>query len=204
MKTGPLYVCAILTLVNPGCSQLPTGPSRPAFDPDASGSQAIEQYDANGDGKIDLTEAEQSPGLLAAFRRIDQDGDAALTATEIADRVRYYKTAATTVVSGSVQVFAGNGPVGEAIVTFEPEQFLGDAFTTISGETDAGGIAYLAGPDADFPGLYLGMYRVRISRIADGKETIPAQYNAETALGYEVADDIPNVSRGIEFRLRTK
>ncbi len=204
MKTRTLYACAILTLVILGCSQLPSGPSRPSFDPDASGAQAIEEYDANSDGKIDLTEAEQSPGLLRAFPRVDQDGDSALTATEIADRVRYYKSASTTIVSGGVQVFAGNRPLDGATVTFEPEAFLGDAFTPSSGETDGAGNTSLSGADAEFPGIYLGMYRVRISRIVDGKETIPVQYNSETTLGHEAADDIPNVSTGIQFRIRMK
>ncbi len=204
LKNGLFCGCAILALAGPGCSQLPTGPSRPSFDPDTSGTQAIEQYDADGDGKIDLTEAEQSPGLLVAFSRIDQDGDSALNASEIADRVRYYKTANTTIVGGGVTVFAGNRPLAGATVTFEPEEFLGEAFTPSSGETDGGGNAYLAGSDADFPGLYLGMYRVRISRMADGQETIPAQYNSETTLGYEAADDIPNVATGIQFRIGTK
>lgn len=204
MKTNAIYLCAILPIAIAGCSQLPTGPSRPAFDPDSAGAKAIEQYDADGDGKIDLTEAEQSPGLLKAFRRIDQDDDSALTAIEIADRVRYYKSAATTIVSGGVQVFAENGPLGGATVTLEPEPFLGDSFTPSSGKTDGMGNTSLAGADADFPGLYLGLYRVRISRMVDGKETIPARYNAETTLGHEAADDIPNVATGLQFRIRTK
>ena len=201
---GLLLAIPGLLLAIPGCSQLPAGPSRPSFDPSAAGSQAIEEYDANGDGKIDLAEAERSPGLLEAFSRTDQDGDAALTADEIANRVRYYKSAATTIVDGGVQVTVGGRPLYGAKVTFEPEPFLGDAFTPSSGETDGAGLTYLKGADADFPGLYLGMYRVRISRTADGKETIPAQYNTQTTLGYEAADDIPNLSTGIKFRIQLK
>lgn len=204
LKTKQYSWCVTLTLLLSGCSQLPAGPDRPSFDPSFSGSQALELYDGNGDGKIDLTEAEQSPGLLQAFKRTDQDGDSALTTEEIAERVRYYKSAATTIVDGGVQVFAGRQPLVGAKVTFEPEPFLGEAFTSISGETNTEGRASLKGADAEFPGIYLGMYRVRISKISDGKETIPAQYNAETTLGFEAADDIPNISSGIKFQVQVE
>lgn len=204
MKINSIHVWAILVLAIPGCSQLPSGPSRPSFSPSASGSQALEDYDENGDGKIDLDEAKKSPGMLEAFSRIDSDGDSALTAGEIADRVSYYKSAATTIVDGGVQVTAGGRPLGGVEVTFEPEPFLGDAFAPCSGETNASGIAYLAGADAEFPGLYLGMYTVKISKLTGGKERIPAKYNSQTTLGYEAADDIPNVSKGIEFNIRLK
>ena len=204
MKIRDYYWFAILVCVVLGCSQLPTGPARPEFDPDGAATKAIQQYDSDGNGSIDLSEAEQSPGLLAAFARIDQDGDSALSATEIADRVRYYKSAATTIVSGGVTILAGNLPLTDATVTLEPETFLGEAFTSSSGKTDGGGKAYLAGADEDFPGLYLGMYRVRISRMVNGEETIPPQFNSETILGHEAADDIPNVSSGVQFRIRMK
>ena len=48
-----------------------------------------------------------------------------------------------------------------------------------------------------------GFYRVRISKVVDGKETVPAKYNTETILGHEEADDIPGV-RFIEFKLQSK
>lgn len=142
--------------------------------------------------------------MVEAFSRIDQDGDSTLTADEIADRVRYYKSAATTIVDGGVDVTVGNRPLAGATVTFEPEPFLGDAFTACSGETNASGIAYLEGADAEFPGIYLGMYTVRISKTNGGKEVVPKRYNTELTLGYEAADDLENVSTGIKFDIRRK
>lgn len=204
MHTQLFFLCTIPTLAIAGCSQLPSGPSRPSFNPSASGDKAIELYDANGDGKIDQDEAEKSPGLLNAFPRVDQDGDSALTADEIADRVRYYKSAATTIVDGGVDVTVRGRPLAGATVTFEPEPFLGDAFTPCSGETNASGIAYLEGANAEFPGIYLGMYTVRISKTDGGKEVVPKRYNTESTLGYEAADDLENVSTGIKFDIRRK
>ena len=199
MKKQLTAACIVFALFIPGCSQGPSGPARPAFSPTATGNQAIEKYDANGDGKIDLEEAESSPGLRVAFSRIDQDADSSLSKDEIADRVRYYKSASTAIVDGGVKVTVRGRPIEGAIVTFEPEAFLGEAFKSSRGETNATGNTYMKGTDAKFPGLYLGMYRVRISKKSNGKEIIPTRYNTETTLGYEAADDIPNVSRGIEF-----
>ena len=184
-----------------GCSRYPTAPDRPALDPSEASSLALEAYDANGDGRIDQQEAEQSPGMRDAFSRIDKNGDGALDAGEIADRISYYKTAASIIVPGGVEVRLGGRPLAGATVTFEPEAFLGSAFESCSGVTDEMGTASLEGPDADFPGIYLGMYRVKITRQANGKEMVPAKYNKETTLGYEAADDIPFVSTGISFQL---
>jgi hypothetical protein len=193
-----------LSVASFGCSRYPTAPTRPSLIPGAASQQALESYDTNEDGQIDVEEAKASPGLTQAFIRIDSNGDQALSADEIADRIRYYKSAATTIISGGVEVTFAGRPLPGARVTFEPEPFLGAAFTDCSGVTDAGGITSLEGPDADFPGIYLGMYRVRISKETKGKEIVPEKYNKQTTLGYEAADDIPLVSRGILFNLEKK
>ena len=39
--------------------------------------------------------------------------------------------------------------------------------------------------------MHLGLYKVRISKIVNGKETIPSRYNADTIFGQEVAFDDP-------------
>jgi len=177
------------------------GPSRPDFDPAASGAEAVRLYDKNGDGRIAGEELDACPALKMATGRADQDSDGGLTAGEIADRIRYFQNANTTILNGSVEVTLDGRPLEGATVTFEPEPFLGDYFKPCSGETDANGRASMEGQDAKFPGLYLGFYRVRVSKDVDGKETIPAHYNTESQLGYEATDDIPEVSNIIQFEL---
>ncbi|MEM9658987.1 MAG: EF-hand domain-containing protein, partial [Planctomycetota bacterium] len=195
----------VLASLTVGCSPYPESPDRPALDPGEAGEQAMADYDANGDGRIDREEAEKCPGLLDAFERVDKNGDGVVDADEIAERIRYYSTAGTTIVSGSVTVKIGRRPLRGATVKFEPEPFLGSAFSECVGTTNEEGIALLEGPDAEFPGIYLGMYRVRISTADNGgKESVPAKYNTETILGYEAADDIPLVSKGITFELDRK
>ena len=90
-----------------------------------------------------------------------------------------------------VAIRRGGAPVTDAQVVVEPEPFLQRVPTPASGVTDARGEISLAGQDARFPGLYCGMYRVRVSKQQQGKETIPARYNTETTLGFEIAPDIP-------------
>ena len=47
----------------------------------------------------------------------------------------------------------------------------------------------------NFPSIYIGLYRVKISKLSDGHETIPAAYNEKTTLGIEVAEDVPTALR---------
>jgi len=192
----------VLTVCFLGCGG--GGPGRPPFDPEASGREAMAAYDSNTDGAIDETEAEASPGLVAAFASIDTDGDKQLTEQEIASRVNYYKSAPTIISQGEVKVFYKNKPVEGATVTMEPEPFLGEAFKICEGVTNYNGVASIKGHDAAFPGIYLGFYRVRISRVNDkGKELLPTKFNEESTLGYESTDDQNmDLAQTIEFRLK--
>ena len=168
------------------------GPERPALDPQASADAAFAEYDANQDGFIDEKEVEESPGLKAAFPRADKDEDKKISPEELADRIRYYKQAGVTVISGAVRIKFRGQPLEEAEITFEPESFLGDAFQTCSATTDYDGMASVNGSNAEFPGLYLGFYRVRISKEVNGKELIPKKYNVNSKMGYEACDDDPS------------
>ena len=195
---GGLLVIAWLLTV--GCG--PPRPSRPSFSPGRSAEQALELYDSDGDGEISADEASGSPGLLAAFSRVDADGSEKLSEQEIADRIAYYRRAGVAVISGSAEVYYRGQPLRNATVTFEPEPFLGEEFQPCSGVTDDFGQTYLSRENAEFPGIFLGFYRVRISQEKNGKEMVPARYNADTELGFEAADDLPDVRNVIRFDLK--
>ena len=101
-------------------------------------------------------------------------------------------------------------PLGGAQVTFEPESFLGDEIKPAIGTTNSVGDAApsIRPEDRSDPklpgGVHLGLYKVRISKADNGKETIPSKYNTETILGQEVAYDDPGVkSRNIQFALKS-
>jgi hypothetical protein len=102
-------------------------------------------------------------------------------------------------------------PLSNAKVVFEPEQFLGDEIKAAVGETNGYGDAGPVIPpeqrtDPRLPGgAHIGLYKVRISKIVNGKEMIPARYNSETILGQEVSYDDPEIkNRNMSFALKSK
>ena len=53
--------------------------------------------------------------------------------------------------------------------------------------------------------MHLGLYKVRISKVIGGQETIPRKYNAETILGQELAPDVPEISNNrVAYALTTR
>jgi len=184
------------------CNSTAGRPEKPDFSPSSAANAAVEKYDANGDGNIDSKEVAACPGLQVAFSRIDTNSDARLDAQEIATRLEHYQSASAALSTGTVMATLNGKPLTEATVTFEPEDFLGNSFRPCSGETDYTGTAVMSGHNDRFPGLYFGLYRVRISKLVNRKELVPEQFNANTTLGREASDDIPGLVRAIRFDLR--
>jgi len=193
-----LGICAVA-----GCSRFPAPPERPDLSPSNAALKAVAQYDANNDGKLSGDELKKCPALAVAFKRIDSDGDGALGADEIAARIKSWADSGTIMTGGTVVVTLDAKPLEGATVTFEPEPFLGPAFKTCSATTDSGGYAFITGQDEAFAGIYLGFYRVKISKQLGGKETLPARYNTQSELGYEVATDLGGIGT-INFDLRSR
>lgn len=199
-----VLMLVLLLALATSCNRRPKGPDRPVLDAAGSGQRALELYDANHDGKLDASELKACPALAMAVSRIDKNADGALAADEIAQRIEYLQQAKVTIISGATEVKVDGQPLSGATVLYEPEPFLGDAFKACGGVTDASGTAYVTGHDAKFPGIYLGFYRVRITKDAGGKEVLPARYNTQSELGYEATDDIPDVATVVQFALTSR
>jgi len=167
-------------------------------------------YDKNGDGVISGDEFNHAPALKEALPRLDTNGDNGVSADEIAARVIAWKAMQIGMTSFRCHVALDGEPLVGATVTFEPEPFLGEDIKTAIGVTNPFGDAAPAipkeqRPDPKLPGgIHLGLYKVRISKIVNGKETLPARYNAQTTLGQEVSNDDPAVQRmNMTFDLKT-
>jgi hypothetical protein len=180
----------------------------PELDPDDAAAAAIKQYDQNGDGAISLVELSESPALLAARMQLDADQDEQITAKEIAARLQSWLDKRQSLHVLPCQVDFRGRPLVGATVRFIPEKFLGEAFKAAEGTTDRYGTANMVHaledrPDPDFPqGVRVGLYRVEITKQDNGKELLPAKYNASTELGQEVAADAAGMSQGmVTFRL---
>ncbi len=186
-----------------GCSRFPDPPKAPDLSPAAAAAKAIEQYDSDGDGKISGAELDQSPPLKVAAERIDTDKDGALSAGEIEARIASWADAGTIVTSGTVVLTLDGAPLAGATVTFEPEEFLGPAFEPCKGVADGNGYASVSREDSQFPGIYLGFYRVKISKQDGGREIVPAKYNEQTELGYEAATDLEGIGT-VNFALSSR
>jgi hypothetical protein len=200
---GTLVVC-LGVWAGWGCSRTPPRVRPPAIDASAAGRLAIQQYDTDGDGLIKGPELDKAPALKAAIKNLDTNGDGGVSADEIAARVTAWQETEVGTMSLSCKVTYRGQPLQGATVKFIPEKFLGDQIQTATGETNEFGVAVLSVPldpaiRGGAPGVQSGLYRVEITKEA---MNIPARYTAETILGQEVADDCPEVRRGINFPLK--
>ena len=206
-EIGMSLVCLGLILIA-GCSDVPKPPPRFQIDPQQAAQEAMKLYDRNGDGTLDAKELTASPPLEELLKNLKSrsaghpDG---LTAEDISSRLDEWLKAPTILLPGTVVVTLDGKPLEGATVIFEPEPFLGSSYHSHQGKTNAAGMAILDAELKDFPNeIYVGLYRVRISKIVGGKESLPPRYNTESELGREVATNIRDGRENVMFRLKSK
>lgn len=194
-----------------GCSGGPSRVKPPSIDADDAASAAVELYDKDADGKIAGSELDAAAPLKAALATIDANKDGAVEENEIYERIRAWQAHRIGIMAVNATCTLDGRPLVGAQVTFEPEPYLGDDIKAGSGETSAAGTAMPTIPKEDRPtkdtppGLQIGLYRVRVSKMVDGKETLPAKYNAETTLGQQISPDDPAIAgQKMRFTLTTK
>jgi hypothetical protein len=177
-----------------GCSG--SAPSRVYADkPDAgAGDRAIQLYDSDKDGLLDAKELEQVPGLKAAMRQVDLDGDGKISAAEISARIQKWTDSKLGRMGVSCIVKHNGRPLAGATVKLIPEKFLGGDLKPAEGTTNDRGMASMSIAGSTQRGISPGFYRVEITGAA---EAIPPKYNSETCLGQEVANDAAGLSNGV-------
>ncbi len=161
----------------------------------------METYDKDGDGVVKGSELDAAPSLKAALKNLDKDGDGGVSAEEVTARVKVWKESRIGLMPLRCTVRRHGRPLPGATVTLEPEKFLGDKIQAAVGTTDNRGVAALAIPDRQPPGVACGFYLVRISQKQGDQETIPPVYNDQTTLGHEVFIDPHEFRGGIFFNL---
>jgi hypothetical protein len=186
------WISTATLLVVLGCSGRPSAIAPPDIDPEGLADAAIKQYDKSGDAVIDNTELEFAPSLRFSLDRIDTNGDKRIVPEEIARFAQqHWVDSPVGIVRVQCVVNLKGRPLDGATVTLEPETFMQGAVYPASGVT-RGGTAALDVADKHRPhpnahGAQTGLYLVRVSKIVNGKETIPSKYNEQTVLGCEVA-----------------
>ncbi len=191
-----------------GCSDGPKPPPRAQIDPQQAAQEAMKLYDKNGDGVLDAKELKASPPLTELLLNLKArvpDHPDSLTAADIAGRMEEWAKAPAIVLPAMAMVYLDGERLEGATVTFDPEPFLGPSFHSHQGQTNVAGIAQLDPELKDFPSaIYVGLYRVRISKKVNGKETLPARYNTATELGREIATNLRDSRANVMFYLKSK
>lgn len=198
---GGFAACFCLTLL--GCSGGPGREPPPAISPSGAGQAAIAEYDTNHDGVISGEELKKCPALRRALSRYDTNGDGKVTADKIAARIEKWQESKVAAMHVGILLSLDGQPLEGASVTAEPEAFLGTSISPATGTTTASGSTDLNVPGKR--GAQCGLYKLRVSKQVNGKETIPPRYNTATEFGIEVARDVPELAGGaFEFKMSSK
>ncbi len=211
LKTShALVVWAAAAATLAGCGRGPARVKQPSIDPAAAGARALEAYDTDRDGRIAGAELDATPALKSALTRLDANHDGGVSADEIAARVKAWKGMVTGLAAIRCHVTLDGKPVANATVTLTPEPFLGESVRPASGATNQYGDAAPTVAEDDKPapnlpgGVHLGLYTVSISKLANGKESIPRAYHTPSRLGVEVSYDEPGIrDNNLAFRLKS-
>ena len=200
LRTFLAAMACVVILVSFGCSGQPSRVHAPSIAADA-GAAAMEQYDTNKDGKVAGAELQAAPSLMAALGNLDKDGDKAVSAEEVTARILAWQESKTGLMPVTCTVNFRGRPLAGATVTFEPEKFLGENIKACVGTTNQRGMASLSIPDSQrkLPGAAPGLYLIRITST---NLQIPVQYNTQTTLGAEVANDSATAQRGVTLNLQ--
>lgn len=188
-----------------GCG---SGLALPPVSPSGAASSAMEMYDANSDGALDETELVACPALKAELFEYDSNVDRKLDEEEIYQRLETMYERKVGLTWADCQVTLDGKPLEGATVKYVPDPMLGENTTQpAEGVTDSSGIAQLCVAPEYIPEdlrdrkmLQVGLYRVEITHPS---LEIPARYNTNTELGFEVHPDRHTEPHG-EFDLKSK
>jgi hypothetical protein len=146
-------------------------------------------YDTNGDSVLDKQELAGCPGILASLSLYDKDGDSVVNKDEVAARIGELYASRVGLTQVTARVSFQGQPLRDALVTFEPEPYLGEGISTAQGTTDQQGSAAMGIDPDEVPEslrkrkvLRCGTYKVRITH---PKVVIPPKYNQDSVLGFE-------------------
>lgn len=208
----PFLVATSITLASlTSCNSGPARVKQAYIDANEAGSAAMDEYDSNGDGVVAGDELEKAPGLKAMLATTDTNKDGGISADELSARIQAWQAMKVGVTTFGFTAILNGKPLEGAIVTFEPESFLGNEVKPAVATTDLFGSGgptipkdQRPDPNTSPPGVSLGIYKVKISKLDNGKEMIPPIYNEQTTLGVEVAPDVSEIlNRRLRFVLKS-
>lgn len=172
-----------------GCSNRPARVPAPRINPGAIVEAVFEQADADRDGRLRAAEQRTVPAIAAAVSRLDTDGDGAVAREELLAWLEAVRDSRVAITPLEVVVMQRGRPLASATVRLVPEPFMGGQMKAAEGLTDAQGVAAITIPDAQYPGVNCGLYRVEIT----GTEGVPLpnDLNTTTTFGVAVGAGVP-------------
>ena len=195
---------SICLLATSGCG----GFAPPSVDPALAANTAMSQYDKNGDGELDREELAACPALIDALVEYDLNGDKQISHEKLTVIQKKMYNSEISLTATYCRVTLNGKPLQGAKVLFIPEGFLGENTTLpAEGVTDGSGMTDMSVPVEELPEelkryrkLHAGVYRVEITH---PEVELPARYNTESELGYEVHPDAHGGSHAV-FDLKSK
>lgn len=183
-----LVAAAALVVITAGCSNKPAPVTAPPIVASRAAAEAIRLCDRDGNGAVSPSEAAASPGLGAAFERVDTNHDGSLSAAEITARIADWANHGVGIVTQPVQITLNGKPLDGGRAEFIPEPYLSRWLKPASATTLASGICSPSLPPEDLPqglrmGINCGFYTVRITHPT---LQVPPRYNEESTLGIEI------------------
>lgn len=199
MLRWKIFISVCLAALATGCKKSEV----PSYSPSSCAAEALKLYDANKDGGLEGDELKACPSLKVAMPQIDSDGNGKLTEAELTARITSYQNQGVAAITLEALILSNGESVPNAVVTLVPEEFMKAGLKPAKGTANQNGRVFLASEGNTAGNVQLGLYRVEISLPGPGgEETLPAQWNKETALGIEVSTDVPNLERGIIVDLK--
>jgi hypothetical protein len=202
---------SLATVLLTSCSSGPARVNQPSINASAAGDAAIDEYDTDQDGVIAGAELDKVPAFKSALAQLDTNNDGGVSADEVSAMIEHWQAMPLGIMSMGFKLTLDGTLVEDATVTFEPEAFLGDDIKTATAITDSFGTGGPSVPKEQRqdvttpPGVQMGFYRIKVSKMVNGKEMIPAKYNENTILGQLIVPDEPEIfNRRVVYAMTTK
>lgn len=196
----PMLVITSTAWLLVGCSNRPARVPAPRINPTAIADAVFERADADRDGSLRAAEQQAVPAIGMAAGRFDRDADGAVSREELRAWLEAVRDSRVAITQLEIVVGHRGRPLSNATVRLVPEAFMGNEVKVAEGVTDSDGLAVMMMPEAKYPGVNCGLYRVEITGTGNDGKPLPERMNAATTLGVAVGAGVPETG-SVDLRL---
>lgn len=165
-----LHLTLLAPLLLAGCSSQPSKVEMPKYDPEAFATAIVERCDADKNSAISKQEADQAPGIVAAWTRYDTNSDGSISRDELVARAKQWADAGLGLASVRCVVRLNGAPVDGVLVKLVPDEAFASVLKPAECTSTSQGAAVMMIPAdlqaADLKGIggmQFGLYTVEVS-----------------------------------------